>query len=339
MGKPLLVEAMQKREFYPHEPSEIKMVQTHISWVFITDELVYKVKKPVNYGFLDFSTLEKRRFYCEEEVRLNSRLSKEIYLGVVPILFEDDQWRLGETSEIDKADEYAVLMKRIPDNRLLNNLIVEGTVPKGSMIRVARVMAEFHARAERSAEIASFGRPDTFKVNTDENFAQTEEFIGVSISKEAFVFIKEKTEAFYLSKGHLMEKRADEGKVVDCHGDLHSQHICLWDHKVIIFDCIEFNQRFRYGDVASEIAFLAMDLEFLMQKPLATEFIEHYIELSGDNEIEEVLPFYLCYRAYVRGKVESFRINDQSTPFDERMNSLLRAQRYFFLAERYAREL
>ncbi len=339
MNRPSLVEAMQKEEFYPHHPAEVRMVQTHISWVFLADELVYKVKKPVNYGFLDFSTLEKRLFYCREEVRLNSRLSKEIYLGVVPLILEQDRWRLGKEEEIEEAKEYAVLMKRIPDDRLLNNLISENDVPSNAMETIARTVAEFHSKAERSQEIAAFGMPEAFKVNTDENFAQTEEFVGTSISKEAFELIKEKTNAFYEKKGYLMEKRAKEGKVVDCHGDLHSQHICLWEHKVIIFDCIEFNQRFRYGDVASEVAFLAMDLQFLMQDRLSKEFVEHYIRFSGDREIEEILPFYLCYRAYVRGKVESFRINDPHTPFSERMNALLRAQRYFFLAEEYAKRM
>jgi len=199
-------------------------------------------------------------------------------------------------------------------------------------------VAEFHTKAESNSEIASFGTPELFKVNTDENFSQTEGFIGISISNEAFGLIQEKTNRFYQNKGKLMEKRAREHRVVDCHGDLHSQHICLLEDQVVIFDCIEFNQRFRYGDVASEVAFLAMDLEFLMQKELADSFVEHYIGFSGDKELRELLPFYLCYRAYVRGKVESFRINDHDTPFAERMNALLRAQRYFFLAEGYARE-
>ena len=339
MTQPSIVEAMQERGFYPHRPQEVKMMQTHISWVFLAGELVYKVKKPVNYGFLDFSTLEKRRFYCQREVELNSRLSREIYLGVVPLVLEDGEWRLGSPNEMESASEYAVLMKRIPDEGLLQNLIMRGKVPPSAMEKVARVVAEFHSKADTSPEIAAFGTPEGFKVNTDENFAQTEEYVGISISPEAFKLIRERTEAFYDSKGWLMEKRAKEGRVVDCHGDLHCQHVCFWDDKVIIFDCIEFNERFRYGDVACEVAFLAMDLDFLMQTELAKGFVEHYINFSGDTELKELLPFYLCYRAYVRGKVESFRIKDEATPFTERMNALLRAQRYFFLAERYAREM
>lgn len=338
MEQPSIVNAMNRREFYPHNPNEVKMVQTHISWVFIAGELVYKVKKPVNYGFLDFSTLERRRFYCEQEVILNSRLSKDIYLGVVPLILEHGLWRLGDSAEMENASEYAVLMKRIPDNRLLHNMVANGNVPEDSMERIAKVVADFHAGAESNPEIASFGTPEIFRVNTDENFAQTEEFIGISISESAFKLIRESTNRFYQEKGSLMKKRAQEHRVVDCHGDLHSQHICLLKDQVVIFDCIEFNQRFRYGDVASEVAFLAMDLEFFMRKDLARSFVEHYIGFSGDNELQELLPFYLCYRAYVRGKVESFRINDQETPFAERMNALLRAQRYFFLAEAYVRE-
>ncbi len=339
MAQPPLVEAMLRRDFYPHCPDKVEMVQTHISWVFLAGELVYKVKKPVDYGFLDFSTPERRRFYCQREVELNARLSKDVYLGVVPILLENGGWRLGDAGEMDEASDYAVLMKRIPEEGLLQNLIAKRQVPENAMERVAKVVSNFHARAETGSEIARFGTPEGFRVNTDENFAQTEEFVGISISRPTFELIKNSTERFYKTKGHLMEKRAKNGRVVDCHGDLHSQHICLMDDEVVIFDCIEFNERFRYGDVASEVAFLAMDLDFLMQHGLATRFVDAYIGFSGDEELRELLGFYLCYRAYVRGKVESFRINDEDIPFSEKMSALLRAQRYFFLAEEYARRM
>ena len=335
---PTLLERMLDPTFYPRPTSRVEHLQTHISHIFLTQDRAYKVKKPVNFGFLDFSTLEKRIHFSFQEVTLNSRLSPGIYLGVRGLGRIDDQWKWLEPDD-QHVEEVAIEMIRLPQEGFLHHLIMKDQVPHGAIDKIAEKVALFHQETPADPSKAILGMPEKFKENTDENFHQTKEFINLSISESQWKLIKEKTEEFYKTKGSIMRKRAREGNVKDCHGDLHSQHICLWKDKVYIFDCIEFNERFRYGDVASEVAFLMMDLEFLMKPQLAQAFLDRYLEVVKDETLTQVLDFYKCYRAFVRGKVESFRLKDPFIPHAEKLKALLRAHRYFFLAEDYAQKM
>ncbi len=332
---PSLLERLLDPSFYPVPTRKVEHLQTHISHLFLTHERAYKVKKEVNFGFLDYSTLEKRRAFAFKEVELNSRLSPHIYLGVWGLGRRGGEWEWMPPRE-PEVEEVAVEMVRLPQEGMLKEMVMEDRVPPNTMAKIARKVARFHEEALEDPNFTSLGTPQGFKKNTDENFHQTKEFVGITISPWDLEFIKDKTEEFYRRRGTLMEERAMQGLVKDCHGDLHSQHICLWEGRVYIYDCIEFNERFRYSDVASEVAFLTMDLEFLSVPHLAQEFLEHYLKERPDTTLREILPFYQCYRAFVRGKVESFLLKDPAIPKRKKLEALLRAHRYFFLARRYA---
>jgi len=335
---PTLLERMLDPGFYPRPTFRIEHLQTHISHIFLTQDRAYKVKKPVNFGFLDFSTLEKRIHFSFQEVALNSRLSPDIYLGVKGLGKIDDQWKWLDPDD-QGVEEVVVEMIRLPQEGFLQHLIMKDQVPSDAINKVAKKVARFHQETPTDPSMAILGMPEGFQENTQENFYQTRGLIGLSISQSQWSLVKEKTEEFYKAKGPLMKERAREGMVKDCHGDLHSQHICLWRGKVYIFDCIEFNDRFRYGDVASEVAFLMMDLEFLMKPQLAQAFLDHYLKERRDETLTQVLNFYKCYRAFVRGKVESFCLKDPSIAHRDKHRALLKAHRYFFLAEDHARNM
>ncbi len=319
-----ITSAMMKKEAYPEKPSKIQMKETHISWVFLTGRHAYKVKKPVNYGFLDFSTLEKRRHFCEQELRLNKRLCKDVYLSVLPITQSNGTIRVGGTGKII---DYALKMKQLPEDRMMSKLLKKDKINKTQMSRIAKIVADFHRRADKVAN--KYGSVKIREINWDENFSQTHEFIGKSISKKQFDFIKDKIDNFIKYNKKLFDKRIKDRKIRDCHGDLHSGNIFIAD-KIYIFDAIEFNERFRHVDVASEIAFMAMDLDFHGREDLSRHFVSEYIKYSNDEELLKLLNFYKCYLAYVRGKVISFMRNE---------NAYSIAKKYFRLSEHYSRLL
>jgi aminoglycoside phosphotransferase family enzyme len=329
-----VVEALMKPEAYDEEPGNIELVQTHISFVFLTRRFVYKVKKAVNLGFLDFTTLEKRRFFCEKELELNRRLCGDMYLEVVPINKPDAIKIKGE----GKTVEYAVKMKRMPQEKMMSKLLEENKVDDRLVDRIAKIIAEFHSKAETSRRISEFGSLAIIETNWRENFAQTEEYVGKTISTEDFKLIRERVEGFMKRNMSLFEKRMAEGRVRDCHGDIHSGNIFVTDG-IYIFDAIEFNERFRYSDVAADVAFLAMDLDFKERTNLSNFFVRKYVEYSGDQELTKLLPFYKCYRAYVRGKVVSFKLKDPSVCGEEKNSAMKEAKAYFKLASTYAKIL
>ncbi len=330
-----LVDALLKPRAYEENPGHIELIQTHISFVFLTDKYVYKVKKPVNFGFLDFSTLEKRRFYCQKELDLNRRLCRDIYLEVVPIT------KLGKTVKTGgegEPVEYALKMKRLPQDKIMTRLLKEGKVDKGLVDQIAKIIVDFHAKAETNSHISEIGSFATVKTNWDENLEQTRNVIGKTISAGDFYLVNEKVHGFIAKNEALFEKRRAEGKVKDCHGDMHSGNIFVTDH-IYIFDAIEFNERFRFCDVASDMAFLAMDLDFRRRTDLSEFFVEKYIEYSKDIELLQLLAFYKCYRAYVRGKVTGFKLADGDICDKEKMEALQEAKEYMKLAVSYAKDL
>ncbi len=328
---PSTVEGLLKPEAYPHKPHKIELVQTQMSFVFLTGEYVYKIKKPVNLGYLDYSTLEKRHFLCRQELELNRRLCPDAYLAVVPVVEQKSGLCIEGQG---KAIEYAVKMKQLPRDRMMDALLARGQVTPEMVARVAEKLANFHQMAEVNPDTTAFGSFDVIQQNWDENFVQTEKYIGLTIFRTKYERTKGYVGDFMKSNASLFEKRKRDKKIRDCHGDLHAAHVCFIGD-ICIYDCIEFNDRFRYCDVASELAFLAMDLDHHRQAGLSRHLADTYVELSHDQELVKLLRFYKCYRAYVRGKVESFKLDDPLISQTEKTKALESARSYFQLAESY----
>jgi len=329
---PDYIEAMLSPEAYPHPAGKVKLIQTHISYVFLAGDFVYKVKKPVDLGFLDFTTLEKRRHFCQQEVRLNRRLCHRMYLDVVPVSF------VAGVVQVDAAGavvDYAVKMRRLPDERMMPHLLRRDAVTGEMLASLAARIAEFHAAAEASDEIAAFGGLDTVLGNWRENFEQTEPYIGRTIARRQFEEIRAYVDDFSQREADLFAQRVGEGRVRDCHGDLRAEAICFEDD-VCIFDCIEFNERFRYSDVAADLAFLAMDLDSRGRRDLADELVGLYLAQAADPTLPLVLNFYRCYRAYVRGKVDGFQLDEPEVPDRQKAAARRRARSFFRLAHAYA---
>lgn len=328
-----LIEDLQNPEALPDRTGSVTVIQTHISIVFVGDTFVYKIKKPVNFGFLDFSTLEKRRYYCHREVELNRRLSKGLYIGVLPVTLHGTAHTLRETG--GEAVEYAVRMKRIPDDRLMKAIFAKNGLTDTHLKQIAEVIARFHSSAERNPEIDAFGEPERFQINTDENFNQVARYVGITIPEREFRALKAWTEDFYRSNRGLFLERIAQGRIRDCHGDLHMEHICLTED-LPIFDCIEFNDRFRYSDTIADIAFLLMDLEYHGGDGLAKRLWSYYKDLAREgDEVDPLLTFYKVYRAFVRGKVNGFQIDDVSIGKQAKEAAVERARKYFQLASSY----
>ncbi len=329
---PDFVKALLGPDSYPHPVAEIRLVQTHISYVFITGDFVYKIKKTVNFGFLDFTTLEKRKHFCEREVVLNKRLSPEIYLGVAPVTTDGKRFFINGPGE---PIEYAVKMRQMPQDRMMDVLIKDNKIDQRVIDRIVRKLVLFYAQAATGPEIDFYGEISRVRFNIEENFTQTEGYIGRALTRERFEAIKSYSLSFFEKKADLLQERIRSKKIRDGHGDLYSANICIADD-VYIYDCIEFNERFRYGDVACDIAFLAMDLDFHRLGDLSGYFVGRFVELSGDRSLIDVLDFYKCYRAYVRGKIHSFSSDSKEISAEDRDRSLSTARKYFALAYRYA---
>jgi aminoglycoside phosphotransferase family enzyme len=330
---PPFLQALLQADRYDHPAPDIQLLQTHISYVILAGDFVYKFKKPVNFGFLDFSDLEKRRFCCQQELLLNRRLCPDIYLGLVTITAEPGgHWVLNGTGEVI---EYGVKMVRMPEDRMMTRLIRSGSLRAEHIDALVDVLADFYQRAEGGGEINGFGTAAAVSVNVLENFDQTRDFIGKgALSQEQFDQISSYARRF-LEQEERFRQRIDGGFIRDCHGDLYSANICLAD-KVYIYDCIEFNQRFRYCDVASDVAFLAMDLDFYGLDELATRFIESFSQKTADSGLTGMLNFYKCYRAYVRGKIGLFTASDPAVDPAVKAACADNATQYFLLAQRYA---
>ncbi|MBU4261030.1 MAG: hypothetical protein KKC76_04010 [Proteobacteria bacterium] len=316
---------------YDHPVDRVELVQTHISYVLLAGDFVYKFKKPVNFGFLDFTTLDKRHHYCQQELLLNRRLCPDIYLDVFSVFRQGAGFTFGGT---DEPVDYGVRMKMMPQERMMGRMIERGELSTSHINDIVATLVPFYKRAAGGGEIASFGTAQAVGVNVLENFDQTRGFIGKgALEQSQFDAISSYARAFLHNESLFLERSAN--RVKDCHGDLYSANICLAD-KVYIFDCIEFNERFRYCDVASDVAFLAMDLDFHGLKTLSDFFIDRFVAASGDTGLLAVLPFYKCYRAYVRGKIGLFTAHAPEVDERTRNSALVQAEKYFLLAEKYA---
>ena len=332
-----MVEQLRHAPEWPEYELPIEMKQTHISALLLTRNYVIKLKKPVDFGFLDYTTLEKRLKACEDEVRLNRRLCPDTYIGVGSVIEIDGQIRFsGRTGKIV---DYCVWMKRLPDELMLDRMVADNTVTETVIDRVAERLSEFHRTALRGPEIAKWGSLEEIRHNWEENFTQTEPFIGRTIGAPAYEAIRSWVNEEIETKADLFNRRVRDGWIVDGHGDVRCESVCVKDDVICIYDCIEFNDRFRCDDVASEAAFLAMDLGVRGRPDLGYFFTEAYQRRTGDGDFFTLLPFYRCYRAFVRGKVLSFRLNEAEFSEEECRMAATRAGNFFDLAWHYASRL
>lgn len=324
---------MEDPVFYPHPVSTVEIRETHISKVFLAGEFVYKIKKPLNLEFLDFTTLEHRKYFCSQEVLLNRRLTENVYLGVIPITFDNGTYQLDGHGPVR---EYAVKMRRLPDNRTLDHLLEINEIHQAEINRLADVLIKFYDRPEDQQQAKRFGTWDVISSNCDENFTQTAYFAGKIFDKRIFNIVREAVKAFELRRKSLFDKRALSGNIQDCHGDLRAEHIYFMEDGVQIIDCIEFNSDFRYGDVASDLAFLIMDLDSRGTTGIAGNLLAEYIRRTGDAELFVLIDFYKCYRAMVRFKVNCIRVLEPDILKPEKKKLLAEIEKYLELAYAYA---
>ncbi len=308
----------------------IEVLETHISWVFLDQEEVWKVKKPVAMGFLDFSTANKRRWACNEEVRLNRRLAPDVYLGVEPItLSRSGRHRFGGAGQ---PVDWAVHMVRLSDEARADHRLASERLSAEDVERIASHLAKFHATTRCDEETARYGAVEVIAGNVGENFEQTRETLGEYLSSEEAREIETSQNEFLDRHRELFEARAAAGFVRDGHGDLHLDHIYVSDDNVTIVDCIEFNRRFRFADVCADIAFLAMDLTWRGRADLAEHFLASYAREANDYDLYPLVDFYESYRAFVRGKVASILASDETAGARSRQRFAAEARRFFLLA-------
>ncbi|MFQ6111333.1 MAG: AAA family ATPase [Nitrospinota bacterium] len=327
-----IVRALSDPAAYPEPTQRVELIQTHISHVFLTENFAYKLKKPVNLGFLDYTTPERREHFCRRELELNRRLAPGVYLEVVPVRRDGGRLRLGGRGEVV---DWAVKMRRLPEARMMYRLLERGEVTKEMVGEVAEKLAAIHEGAATGPDINPHGSLQAIRGSVEQNLAQTEDFIEVALTSERHKTIKEFSLGFLERNGPLFAHRVETGRVREGHGDLHARNICFWE-EVCIYDCIEFSDALRCGDVASEVAFLAMDLDFYGYPGLSEYFVRRYEECSGDRELLSLLDFYKCQRAFTRGKVHAFPFDESEVSPQEKRFNLAHARRYFRLAYRYA---
>jgi aminoglycoside phosphotransferase family enzyme len=335
-----LIDALSLPGAYPEPAQRVEVRQTHISAVFLAGASAYKIKKPVDLGFLDFTTLDKRRHFCEEEVRLNRRLAPGVYRGVVPVTRTATGVKIGGDGE---TVEWAVHMERLPDEASLLSRVKRKEAGAAFMQTLATKLAAFHAAAERGPNIAALGRFEAVARNVRENIAQAQALAGVLKNAAVMEQMRDLTERHLARLQPLIDDRAARGVPRDTHGDLQLEHVYSFPQKgppddLVIIDCIEFNERFRYADPVADVSFLVMDLLFHNRRDLAEAFSAAYFRAAGDAEGRALLPFYVAYRAAVRGKVEGIELREKEIPEAERRAALLRSHAHWLLALRELRE-
>ena len=357
---PTMLNALAQPGAFPFalpDDEEIEVIQTHASAVLLVADRVYKLKKPKNFGFFDYSTPTLRRHFCGQEVLVNRRLAPQVYLGVAPVLASaSGSFRFGTTSSPEEVAmpgtivengtvvDYAVVMVRLPDEAMLEYRVRTRTATPELLAEIAQFVAQFHAAIPTGEHIASFGKLEVIRGNWEENFEQIRPYIGRTLDAATYDRIAGYIHRFVDERAALFASRVRDGYIRDCHGDLRLQHVYILDTPglpttqpgpIVILDGIEFNERFRYSDVTSEVAFLAMELDAAGQPVLSQAFVESYVAATGDNELRELLPFYTCYRACVRGKVTSFQLDEAEVPEVQREEARQQAMALFTLAASY----
>lgn len=328
-----IISAMQQPEFYPHPVSAVELRQTHISTVFLTGSFVYKIKNPVNLGFLDFSTLDQRHYYCRREVQLNRRLARDIYIDVVPITGRDHDYHLdGE----GPAVEYAVKMRQLSDGDAMLERLERSAVTEGELDELADLLVAFYEKADIAETNGmvedTAGRPLPWQ----ENFNVLRYYAGQCLDRSAFETIEAAAHHFFDHRQRLFQGRIDNGRVKDCHGDLRSDHIYFTPDGIQIIDCIEFNDRFRFQDIISDLAFLAVDLEDHHFTAAGNGIVRRYVEHTNDVAALPLFDFYRCYRAMVHCKVSCVRMEQTDCESPEGLAWQEKAEKYLGMARGYA---
>lgn len=334
-SQPALIQQMLQPGFYSHPVrSPIQLIQTHISYVLLTGDYAYKLKKPVNFGFLDFSSLDKRKHFCAEELRMNQRGAPELYLEVLPVTQVENQFQLGG---IGKTVEYALKMRQFPQEALFITMFEQGHLGETHMEELGRVVAQYHAKAQTNDYIRTFGEVAQVRASINKNYEQTKKYIGGPQNQAQFEATKQYTDAFFEERPQLFASRIENNWIRECHGDLHLRNICLWQDKILLFDCIEFNEQFRFVDVMYDVAFTVMDLEARQRPDLGNAFLNTYVEQTGDWEGLQVLPLYLSRQAYVRAKVNSMLLDDLGVSTAAKEEAAATAADYYQLAWQYTK--
>jgi aminoglycoside phosphotransferase family enzyme/shikimate kinase len=334
-----LIEQLRRPEVYPHAVEKVELLSTHISWLLFAGEFVYKLKQPVKLEFLDYRSLESRRHFCEEEVRLNRRLARETYLGVVPIArVRDGSLRVEGSGE---TVEWAVKMVRLPAERMLDALLDSGRFGREQLDPLARLLERFHERAETGEGVDEHGLPDAVASKVLDNLAQTSSFLRgdgrrpAVLSEPLHGFLERRAREFLDGHRELMLRRVRDGRIREGHGDLHAGNICLTESGIVVYDCIEFSRALRCGDVASDLAFLAMDLDYRGYFRMSDELVARYAALARDDELVGLTRFYKSYRAVVRAKVAALTADSEEADSELAASKHREARRYFQLAASY----
>ena len=324
---------MRTPEFYLHPVHNVTVCETHISMVFLADDVVYKIKKSVGLEFLDFTTLENRRHFCTREVALNRRLTNNVYLDVTEITQKGDHFYIGGDGTVV---EYAVRMRKLSETHSMKHLLRSGKIGNKDIDRLAMKLSEFYGSDTSHRPPNMEATFETIRQNCDENFKQAQSLLGSMFDGDCFQSVWSRTGAFLDRQKPLFFRRMENRRFRDCHGDLRTGHIYFTDTGIQIIDCIEFNERFRYQDVGADLAFLVMDMEFLGFSALAEKFLSAYAGVSHDPEVYVLMNFYKCYRAMVRFKVNCIRLQEQDVSGQERNKLLEQTKKYLALSDRYA---
>ncbi len=327
-----LIQALQNPAVYPHETADIQIVETHISTVILTGHFAYKIKKPVNFGFLDFTCLDARRHFCHEEVRLNQRLTSGLYLDVLPITGSPQAPHLGGEGE---PFEYAIRMRQFPQEQLLDRMLQRGELGTVEIDALTRQIARFHQQAPVVAEGHPLAQPGAIMAPVRQNFEQIRPLLTEKHDLQQLDALEAWAEDSFQRLLPLLEQRSQNGSIRECHGDIHLGNATVLDGEVVLFDCIEFNEPFRFIDIACDALFLAMDLEDRGQPALARRFTNNWLEQTGDYACLPLVNFYKAYRAMVRAKVNLFRLAQENDP-QVRAEVLRQYRSYTRLAESYS---
>lgn len=334
MQKPhaTLIKRLHDPSCYNHPVDDVKLVETHISWVFLAGEFAYKLKKPVNFGFLDFSTLSKRHHYCQEELRLNRRFAPQLYLGVVTIGGSPEKAVIGGTPAIDSL----VKMKRFSQQNELDRLLQQNHLTAEMIKQFAEYLANIHQQAPVAAP-SYFGSLESIRNPAEENFNLLRSLLPNPAHQQQLTELEVWSQSRLDNLLNLITARQEEGYIRECHGDVHLANMVWFNEKPLLFDCIEFNDNLRCIDVINDTAFLLMDLEDREAQSLSWQFLNHYLQQTGDYSALPLLDYYKNYRALVRAKVTCLRFNQPGISSREREfnNSLL--QSYLDLARTYSR--
>jgi len=319
---------LRQPDVYPDRPKRVEVIETHMSWVFLTESLVYKLKKPVQYDFLDFSTLEARQKDCEREVGLNRRLAGQVYLGTVPLTRQGDgDLRLGGEGRVE---DWLVQMRRLPADRMLDAAIRKGTVDGKDVQQISQVLTGFYRRSvPLPIRPAKYLRRFENDIQSNLMVLRDSRYALPTAQVERLAAAQRQ---FLAAQGGLLEQRAREGRIIDAHGDLRPQHICLTAPPVII-DCLEFNREFRSLDPVDELAYLAMECDRLGAAPIGDKILHCYLEAANDPCPSELIGFYKVFRACLRAKIAVWHTVDHQVPDHQHWLGLART--YLDLAERY----